>query len=107
MLRALTRGYARLKPVDQIGLLADNWSLGLAGYESPAPALDMVDAVPVAANPGLYDHAAGILLQIYNMDDGDAAHQAMVAHYASSKLGPVLAKIGWRAKPNEPPINAV
>ncbi|MDB5692649.1 MAG: family peptidase [Alphaproteobacteria bacterium] len=107
MLRALTRDYARLKPVDQIGLLADNWSLGLAGYESPSPALDMVDTVPAGANPVLYDRAAGILLQIYNMYDGDPARQAAIAHYASAKLGPVLQQIGWRARPNEPAINAV
>lgn len=107
MLRSLTRDYARLKPIDQIGLMADNWSLGLAGYESPSPALDMLDAVPAGANPVLYDRAASILLQVYLMYKGDAAHEAMVARYASAKLGPVLARIGWRAKPNEPAINAV
>jgi aminopeptidase N len=107
MLRALTRDYARLKPVDQIGLLADNWGLGLAGYESPAPALDMVDAVPADANPVLYDRAATILLQVYNMYAADPARQAMVAHYASARLGPVLQHIGWRPRPNEPAINAV
>ena len=32
----ITRNYARLRPLDQIGLLADNWALGLAGYQSPA-----------------------------------------------------------------------
>jgi aminopeptidase N len=107
MLGALTRGYARLKPVDQIGLLADNWGLGLAGYESPAPALDMVNAVPAGANPVLYGRVAGILAQIHGMYDGDAAHQAVVARWASAKLGPVLQRIGWRARPNEPATDAV
>jgi aminopeptidase N len=107
MLRNLTRNYARLKPVDQIGLLADNWGLGLAGYESPAPALDMVDAVPARANPVLYDQAAAILLQVHGMYGNDTAHQAVVARYASAKLGPVLQQIGWRAKAGEPAINAV
>ena len=50
-LRNLTRDYARLKPIDQIGLLADNWSLGLAGYESPALALDMIAAIPASGRP--------------------------------------------------------
>ena len=33
LLAAITRDYARLRPLDQIGLLADNWALGLAGYQ--------------------------------------------------------------------------
>jgi aminopeptidase N len=107
MLRGLTRAYARLKPIDQIGLVADNWGLGLAGYESPAPALDMVDAAPAAADPALVQQDSDILLRIYRMYSGDAVHQAMVARYASAKLGPVLQRIGWRAQPNEPAPNAV
>jgi aminopeptidase N len=102
MLRALTRDYARLKPIDQIGLIADNWSLGLAGYESPAPALDMIAAVPANANPVLEGQVAGVLAQIHFMYTGDAAHQAIVARYASARLGPVLRQVGWRARPNEP-----
>ena len=30
---SLTRNFARLRPLDQIGLIADNWALGLAGYQ--------------------------------------------------------------------------
>ena len=49
MLTRLTENFARLRPLDQIGLLADNWALGLAGYQSPAAALDMADAAPADA----------------------------------------------------------
>jgi aminopeptidase N len=107
MLRGLVRAYGRLRPIDQIGLLADNWGLGLAGYESPAPALDMLDAAPAEAEPVLVQQNAAILSQIYRMYSGDAAHQAMVARYASAKLEPVLRRIGWQARPNEPAPNAV
>lgn len=102
MLRALTGAYARLKPIDQIGLLSDNWSLGLAGYETPAAALDLADAMPAGANPALISRVAAILAQIHGLYDGDAAHQAMVEHYAAARLDPVLARVGWTAKPNEP-----
>ncbi|HEY1606043.1 MAG TPA: M1 family aminopeptidase [Allosphingosinicella sp.] len=107
MLRALTGAYGRLKPIDQIGLLADNWSLGLGGYESPALALDMVAAAPADANPALYGRMIGVFDQVHGLYAGDAAHQAAIAHYASARLGPVLRRIGWRARPSEPANEAV
>ncbi|HEX8483131.1 MAG TPA: M1 family metallopeptidase, partial [Allosphingosinicella sp.] len=54
MLDTLTASFAKLKPIDQTGLLADNWGLGLAGYQSAAEAMDMVDALPSGANGQVY-----------------------------------------------------
>jgi aminopeptidase N len=99
----LTASFARLKPIDQIGLLADNWGLGLAGYQSAAEALDMVDAVPANANPQVWSRAASILSSVHAMYEKDPAHRAIVARYASSKLSPVLARIGWTPKAGEAP----
>ena len=101
LLARLTHDYARLRPVDQIGLLADNWSLGLAGYQSASAALDMADAAASDANGRVYLRIATMLGQINGMYDGDAAHQAMVRAYATAKLGPQLARVGWAARPNE------
>ena len=103
LLDRLTAGFARLKPIDQIGLLADNWGLGLAGYQSAAEALDMVDAVPAKANPQVWARAATILKSVHNLYEGDPAHQAMLSRYASAKLSPVLARIGWAPKAGEAP----
>ena len=103
LLDRLTASFARLKPIDQIGLLADNWGLGLAGYQSAAEALDMVDAVPANANPQVWARAAAILKSVHNMYEGDPARQAMVSRYASARLSPVLARIGWTAKAGESP----
>jgi len=103
MLDKLTASFAKLKPIDQTGLLADNWGLGLAGYQSAAEAMDLVDALPTSANAQVYSRAATILSQLYGLYDGDATHQAMVARYASSKLSPMLGRIGWRAKAGETP----
>ena len=101
LLDRLTENYARLKPIDQIGLLADAWGLGLAGYQSAAEALNLIDAMPANANPQLYARAALILEQVYAMYDGDPARQAMLARYASSKLSPALARIGWTPRADE------
>ena len=107
LLTRLTGNFSRLRPLDQIGLLADNWELGLAGYQSPAAALDLVEAVPANANSRLLMRVASILSQIYRMHEGDGAHQAMVARFASDKLGPAIRRLGWSARPNEPANDAV
>jgi aminopeptidase N len=107
LLDRLTKSYATLKPIDQIGLLADNWSLGLAGYQSSALALDMVAALPAQANSQLYGRVAKILDQLFDLYDGDGAHQAMVARLASAKLGPALDRIGWTARAGEASNDAV
>lgn len=103
LLERLTAGFPRLKPIDQIGLLADNWGLGLAGYQSAAEALDMVDAVPANANPQVWSRAAAILSSVHGMYEGDPVHRAMLERYASAKLSPVLARIGWTPKAGEAP----
>ncbi|HEU0100144.1 MAG TPA: M1 family metallopeptidase [Allosphingosinicella sp.] len=103
LLERLTAAFPRLKPIDQIGLLADNWGLGLAGYQSAAEALDMVDRVPAGANPQVWSRAAAILSSVHNMYEADPAHRAMIARYASMKLSPVLARIGWSPRAGEAP----
>lgn len=107
LLDALAAGYARLRPVDQIGLLADNWGLGLAGYQSAAEALDLVDAAPGDANPQLLARVADILKQVHGLYAGDSARQALVARYAAAKLSPVLGRIGWTARAGEKDSDAV
>jgi aminopeptidase N len=103
LLERLTAGFQRLRPIDQIGLLADTWGLGLAGYQSAAEALDMVDAVPAGANPQVWSRAAAILSSVHDMYENDPAHRAMLARYASAKLSPVLARIGWTPRAGESP----
>jgi aminopeptidase N len=103
LLDKLTASFTRLKPIDQIGLLADNWGLGLAGYQSAAEALEMVDAVPANANPQVWSRAATILSSVHTMYEADPARQAMLSRYASRKLSPVLARIGWAPKAGEAP----
>jgi aminopeptidase N len=101
LLDGITASFARLKPIDQIGLLADNWGLGLAGYQSASEALDLVDAVPANANPQVWTRVSSILARVYDLYEGDPQRQAMVGRYASSKLSPILARVGWSARPNE------
>ncbi|MEA3038004.1 MAG: hypothetical protein QOE79_517 [Sphingomonadales bacterium] len=107
LLDRLAASFGRLATVDQLGLLADNWGLGLAGYQSAASALDLVDRASPDANTRLSTRIASILEQIHGMYEGDPAHQAMVARYAARKLGAVMARVGWTVRPGEPATVAV
>jgi hypothetical protein len=107
MLGRLTSNFASLRPLDQIGLVADNWALGLAGYQSPTVALDMADAAPVGANGKLWERLALIYAQIDQMYAGDEANRARFARYASARLRPVLDRLGWSPRPNERATDAV
>ena len=107
LLAGLTRNFPALRPIDQIGLLADTWALGLAGYQSASAALDMIDTVPTTGNSRLWIRAADILAEIKAMYDNDPGHQAMLSRYASAKLGPLLRRLGWSTRPGERANDAI
>ena len=107
LLARLTEDFGRLRAIDQIGLLADNWALGLAGYQSPDAALAMADAAPANANTRLWSRIATIYGAIDRLYDDDPAGQARFAHYASARLSPVLQRLGWTARPGERANDAV
>lgn len=101
--RALAKGFTRLASIDQTGLLADNFQLGLGGYQPMGLALDLIDAVPATASPAVLAEVPDYLTSAYTMLESDKAAQAKVAAYASGKLTPVLASIGYDAKAGEGP----
>ena len=100
---ALAKGFTRLSSIDQTGLLADNYQLGLGGYQPIGLALDLIDAVPANASPAVLAEVPGYLGSAYDMLEGDAAAQARVGAYATAKLGPVLSRIGFDARAGEGP----
>ena len=100
---ALAAGFTKLPAIDQTGLLADNFQLGLGGYQPMGLALDLIDAVPATATPAVLAQVPGYLDSAYAMLEGDQAGQAKVAAYTSAKLSPVLTGIGYDAKPGENP----
>lgn len=107
LLDRIKGSYASLAPADQIGLLGDNWGLGLAGYQSASLALDLLDRMPAQANSQLVDRAASILRSAHDLYEGDPAGQARVARYASAKLSPMLARLGMDARAGEASNDAV
>ncbi|MDO7834523.1 M1 family metallopeptidase [Sphingobium sp. HBC34] len=99
--QALAKDFTRLASIDQTGLLADNFQLGLGGYQPIGLAMDLIDAVPATATPAVMAEVPGYLASAHAMLESDKAAQGRVLAYASARLGPVLTGIGYDAKPGE------
>ncbi len=100
---ALAKDFTKLPSIDQSGLLADNWQLAMGGYQPVARTLDLIDAVPTDASDVILATLPGYLDATHGMFEGDPATQARLLRYASAKLAPVLARVGYDAKAGEGP----
>lgn len=100
---ALAKNFTGLAAIDQSGLLADNWQLGMGGYQPMSRALDLMNAVPADASAVILADLPGYMAGLYDMFDGDEATQKRILAYASGKLSPILARIGYDARAGEGP----
>ncbi|MES2128984.1 MAG: M1 family metallopeptidase [Pseudomonadota bacterium] len=97
----LAASFDKLAPIDQLGLLADSWALGLAGVESTSDFLDLVKGTPVAADPQVWGKIATVLDGIQVYYHGDEARRKTFASFAIARLAPVMAQVGWTARNGE------
>ena len=102
-LTALKKDFAKVPAIDQLGLLADNWQLAQGGYQPIGAALDLIAAVPATASPAVLADVPGYYEAAHVMFEGDKAAQAKVSAFASRKLTPLLASIGYDPKAGEGP----
>ncbi len=99
---ALVVDFARIAPIDQIGILSDSWRLGLAGLQPASDALDLAQATPPGADAKLW----GKIVDIYSGIDGyyrGDARQAGFRRYAIARLAPLMLATGWTARADEAP----
>jgi aminopeptidase N len=99
----LTQAYANLAPIDQIGLLADSAALGLAGLQPAPAALELVKAAPRDGESQLWERIAGLLDDLHTRYGTDVARQRRFDAFALARLAPVMAQVGWIARPGEAP----
>ena len=99
--KPLAAGFARLAPIDQIGLMSDSWSLGVAGLEPTSNFLDLANAVALDADPQVWETVARVFNTIHGYYGGDTARQKRFDAYAVARLAPVFRRIGWSAAPGE------
>ena len=101
LLDALRKDFAKVRTMDQLGVLNDNWAFGMAGQQSPAAIMDFFAATPTNAAPEVWSGIANRLGDLDDMFKGDPAAQARLRKFASARLTPVFAPLGWEAKPGE------
>ncbi|GJJ00155.1 aminopeptidase [Duganella rhizosphaerae] len=98
---ALTDSFATLATIDQMGLLSDSWSLGMAGLMPASSFLDLASKAPVDAAPQVWDQIADSLVALHDSYEGKPEQQAALDRYARKRLAPVLARIGWTKAADE------
>jgi aminopeptidase N len=99
---AIKNDFAKLAPIDQLGVMSDSWSLGLAGLQPASDFLDLAAATPADADTQVWGKIAEVFGNIDDYYIGDAARQQAFRQYAIARLSPVLAKLGWIARDGEP-----
>jgi aminopeptidase N len=100
LLAGLVANFTKLDTVDQVGLINDSRALGYAGYEPLSDFLSLASQANANMDPQalsvIADRING-LVQLYRGLPGAAAMNA----YAQKTFEPILANVGWDAKPGE------
>jgi aminopeptidase N len=104
---AIKSNFAKLAPIDQLGIFADTASMGLAGLQAPADIMDLIAATPEQADPQLWRAVTAALsnLDYYYRDLG--ARRERLRAFGKARLSPVLKQIGWNAQPGESDTTSV
>jgi hypothetical protein len=98
----LAQQFATLAPIDQIGLLSDSGALGMAGLQPASDVLALAKATPLGAEPQVWARIAGVLAGLHARYQGDdKERQRAFDAFAVARLAPVMAQIGWNARPGE------
>ncbi len=98
---ALVGSFGQLQAVDQMGILRDTWAQGRAGLQSPADFMKLVRAVPMTADPQVWGNVANVSAAIHRYYRGDSMRQKRFDDYATARLKPMYAQLGWIAKAGE------
>ncbi|MBO9547070.1 M1 family metallopeptidase [Caulobacter sp.] len=98
----IAANFANLPAIDQLGVMSDAWSMGLAGYQPATDFLDLAKVTPTDADPQVLSKVAKTLTAIDGYYEGQPAERTAFRKVAIGQLRPLLAKVGWTAKSGEP-----
>ncbi len=96
MKAALQRDFAKLAPIDQLGLLSDSNALGVADYQSMAAGLDLASAVTTTSSQRVIEDVVDTHNALYDRFKGEPATQSQIAALTSKRFGGVLQKLGMK-----------
>jgi aminopeptidase N len=103
---ALNKDFAKLSPIDQLGLLNDSLRLSYGDYQPISMALDLYAAVPATANQRVVEDAVDTYGALYDRFRNDAITQTRLAELAGKRFGPVLQKLGMKPMDGEPLLDS-
>ena len=98
---ALAQDFGKLAPIDQIGLLSDSSSLGMAGMQPASDVLALAKGAQLGAEPQVWSRIAGVLSGLHSRYNGEAQRQRTFDAFAVARLAPVMAQVGWNARAGE------
>jgi aminopeptidase N len=103
---ALNKDFAKLSPIDQLGLLNDSLRLAYGDYQSIGMALDLYAAVPTTASQRIIEDTVDTHGALYDRFRNDDASQARIANLTDNRFGPALQKLGMKPIEGEPLLDS-
>jgi aminopeptidase N len=98
---ALAGDFAKMPAIDQLGLLADSWALGLAGQMPASGFFELANHAPLDAAPQVWQRIADVLSGLHGSYEAKPEQQAALDRFARARLAPVFARVGWTAAKDE------
>ena len=99
MVTQLAGAMPRLAPIDQAGLVRDNYALAEAGYQPAGVALDLLSVVPGDANPVVAQTAINRWAVVHGV--ATETDRPRIAALARDAWLPRLQQLGFDPKPEE------
>lgn len=99
--------FAKLPPIDQLGVMSDVWSMGLSGYQPATDFLDLASVTPASADPQVLSKIASVFGAIDAYYEGMPAERAAFRKVALARLNPLFAAVGWAPRAGEPDTVAI
>jgi aminopeptidase N len=100
-LKALAASYPSLPAANRATLTADQWAMVQAGRSDIAGYLDLTRHLGGETELVVWNNVIGALRQIDDLTRGTPEREAFHA-YARQLLHPVLDRLGWEPRPDEP-----
>jgi aminopeptidase N len=107
MLSALAKDFGTLKPIDQLGLINDNFALAYGDYQTIGGPLALLGAIPADASPKVLSEAADRIGGFHEMFSKEPTNAANASAYATTHYGPILKRLGFTPRAGEPALDAL
>ncbi len=104
---AIRDAFAKLSPIDQLGIMGNTAALGMTGLQPASDSLDLIKATPLDADVKIWGRIADSLQGFDSLYQGDQPRQQKFRAFALSTLRPVLNEFGWEAKAGENEPDAI